>query len=407
MTCTTFPGGGPLNSGAVINGNKTLQVKYVAGRIGQTYAARGLSAFPRGFWTSDYYAPFGQAANANAGVTDYYLFNPNSTPLTINWQSQTTSGSFAIPGNSSQSYNRAIGANPSVPTGSGLYFSATSPFWGVGFGDATSQGTPTGQAFEWGFSLLPTTFLYKEHFMGWSPGSLPLTTAPTNGNGVFLTVGQDNTQVFVDYNNDGMPDVTYTLNRLQSQFVPPGPTGALDGARFYATGLFSMAYGENADTATTPTPNLDLGYVALPATDFVSLVLTTSKSANPAVVSTASGSDHQLHHQSEYAVVQRRRRHRRRHDAAELAVRAGIHHDHEARPHRHEQRGRRGNGDHQRHDRGRRHRHDVHRADRGEPDHHRRHRLHDSEHHRQHAPDPGHDGAGCGRADLLRRGRRQ
>ena len=126
--------------------------------------------------------------------------------------------------------------------------------------------------------------------MGWSPGSLPLTTAPTNGNGVFLTVGQDNTQVFVDYNNDGTPDATYTLNRLQSQFVPPGPTGALDGARFYATGLFSMSYGENADTATTPTPNLDLGYVALPATDFVSLVLTTSKSASPAVVSTASGS---------------------------------------------------------------------------------------------------------------------
>jgi hypothetical protein len=290
VTCTTFPGGGPLNSGAVINGNKTLQVKYVAGRIGQTYAARGLSAFPRGFWTSDYYAPFGQAANANAGVTDYYLFNPNSTPLTINWQSQTTSGSFAIPGNSSQSYNRAIGANPSVPTGSGLYFSANSPFWGVGFGDSTSAGTPTGQAFEWGFSLLPTTFLYKEHFMGWSPGSLPLTTAPTNGNGVFLTVGQDNTKVFVDYNNDGTADATYTLNRLQSQFVPPGPSGALDGARFFATGLFSMAYGENADTATTPTPNLDLGYVALPATDFVSLVLTTSKSASPAVVSTASGS---------------------------------------------------------------------------------------------------------------------
>jgi sorbitol-specific phosphotransferase system component IIA len=289
-TCTTFPGGGPLNSGTVIQGDKTLQVKYVAGRINQTYAARGLSAFPRGFWTNDYYAPFGQAANANNGVTDYYLFNPGSTPLTINWQSQAASGSFAIPANSSQSYNRAIGVNPSVPVGSGLYFSATSPFWGVGFGDSTAQGNPTGQAFEWGFSLLPTTFLYKEHFMGWSPGSLPLTTAPVNGNGIFLTVGQDNTRVFVDYNNDGVPDQTYTLNRLQSQFVPAGPTGALDGARFWSTGLFSMAYGENADTATTPTPNLDLGYVALPGTDFVSLVLTTSKTANPTVVSTATGS---------------------------------------------------------------------------------------------------------------------
>jgi len=289
-TCTTFPGGGPLNSGAIIQGNKTLQVKYVAGRIAQTYAARGLSAFPRGFWTTDYYAPFGQAVNAAKGVTDYYLFNPSSTPLTINWQSQSASGSFAVPANSNQSFNRALGANPSVPVGSGLYLSATSPFWGVGFGDSSNTGGATGQAFEWGYSLLPTTFLYKEHFLGWSPGSLPLTTAPTNGNGIFLTVGQDNTQVFVDYNNDGVPDQTYTLNRLQSQFIPPGPSGALDGSRFWATGLFSMAYGENADTATTPTPNLDLGYVALPGTDFVSLVLTTSKTANPQVVPTAAGS---------------------------------------------------------------------------------------------------------------------
>ena len=289
-TCTTFPGGGPLNSGAVILGNKTLQVKYVTGRIAQTYAARGLSAFPRGFWTNDYYAPFGQAVNAARGITDYYLFNPNSTPLTINWQGQTASGSFSIPANSNQSFNRAIGANPSVPVGSGLYLSANSPFWGVGFGDSSNSGGASGQAFEWGYSLLPTTFLYKEHFLGWSPGSLPLTTAPTNGNGIFLTVAQDNTKVFVDYNNDGIADATFTLNRLQSQFVPAGPSGALDGSRFWATGEFSMAYGENADTATTPTPNLDLGYVALPGTDFVSLVLTTSKSANPAVVSTATGS---------------------------------------------------------------------------------------------------------------------
>jgi len=288
-TCTTFPGGGPLNSGAVITGNKTLQVKYVAGRTATTYAARGLSAFPRGFWTNDYYAPFGQAVNGAKGITDYYLFNPGSTPLTINWQSQSASGSFAVPANSNQSFNRALGANPSVPVGSGLYLSASSPFWGVGFGDASNTGGATGQAYEWGFSLLPTTFLYKEHFLGWSPGSLPLTTAPTNGNGVFLTVGQDNTRVFVDYNNDGIPDQTYTLSRLQSQFVPAGASGALDGTRFWATGVFSMAYGENADTATTPTPNLDLGYVALPGTDFVSLVLTTSKSANPTVVATTSG----------------------------------------------------------------------------------------------------------------------
>lgn len=285
--CTTFPGGGTLNSGTVITGDKTLQVKFVAGRIGTTYAARGLSAFPRGFWTDDYYAPFGQSGTAGR-YTDYYLFNPHAAPLTINWQSQTAAGSFVIPANSTESFNRALGANPSVPAASGLYFSAAQPFWGVGFGDST------GQAFEWGYSLLPTSFLYEEHYLGWSPGSLPLNTAPDDGNSVFLTVAQDNTVVFVDYQNDGVVDATNTLDRLEQWFVPMGPAGDLAGARFWATGEFSMAYGENPDTATTPTPNLDLGYVALPGTDFISLVLTVDKSANPTVVNTAAGSTTQF-----------------------------------------------------------------------------------------------------------------
>ncbi|HVR41417.1 MAG TPA: C25 family cysteine peptidase [Thermoanaerobaculia bacterium] len=282
VTCTTFPGGGTLNSGAVITGDKTLQVKYVAGRTATTYTARGLSAFPRGFWTEDYYAPFGQGTIAGR-PTDYYLFNPGAAALTVNWQSQTGAGSFSIPANSTQSFNRAIGANPSVPIGSGLYFSAATPFWGVGFGDSTNDLR------EWGFSLLPTSFLFDEHFLGWSPGSLPLLTAPTNGNGIFLTVAQDNTRVFVDYDNNGTADQTYTLNRLQEQFVPVGPTGDLAGARFWATGQFTMAYGEHPTNSNTPTPNLDLGYVALPGTDFISLVLTVDKTANPSVVATTAG----------------------------------------------------------------------------------------------------------------------
>ena len=50
-------------------------------------------------------------------------------------------------------------------------------------------------------------------------------------------MAQDNTVVFVDYDNNGTADQTYTLNRLQQQFIPPGPTGDLSGARFWATGL--------------------------------------------------------------------------------------------------------------------------------------------------------------------------
>ena len=297
--CTTNPGS--LNSGTVVQGNATLQVKFVAGNPGQNYCARGLSAFPRGYWTKDYYAPLDDPTNAARGNTDYYLYNPHASALTINWESTTSSGSFSIPSGGTVSYRTAAGA---VPADSGLYFKADGDFWGVGVGNAGSN------AYEWGFSLLPSTFLYDEHFLGWAPGSIPLDTTGNPGNqdddGVFLIAAQDNTRVFVDFDNDGVadmidadgngtPESSYvTLNRLQTQFFydPANAVGGgdLSKAHFWATGPFTMAYGENSDTANTTTPSLDLGYVAIPGSDFISLVLTVDKAVSPQVVPAASGS---------------------------------------------------------------------------------------------------------------------
>jgi uncharacterized repeat protein (TIGR01451 family) len=300
VVCLSGPGN--LPSGTIIQGSKTLQVKFVAGNPGQTYCARGFSAFPRGFWTKDYYAPLDQPTTAGRGNTDYYLHNPNASAITITWQGQTTSGSFNIPANSTVSFRTASGG--AVPANSAIYFNGSDVFWGVGVGDAG------GAAYEWGFSLLPSTMLYNEHFLGWAPGSLPLDIAGNPGNqdndGVFLTVAQDNTRVWVDFNNDGVadlidangdgtPESSYvTLNRLQTQFFYD-PTNAAGGgdlsqAHFWGTGPFSMVYGENGDTATTSSPSLDLGYVAIPGNDFISLVLTVDKSVSPQVVPTAAGS---------------------------------------------------------------------------------------------------------------------
>ena len=98
--------------------------------------------------------------------------------------------------------------------------------------------------------------LYKEHFLGWAPDTLPTpgAAADRDNDGVFLTVAQDNTTVFVDLNNDGTVDQTYTLNRLQTQYVSDPNDGDLSGAHFWATGPFTMAYGENPDTAQPSTP---------------------------------------------------------------------------------------------------------------------------------------------------------
>ncbi len=273
-----------LDTGTVIQGSATLQVKFVTGNPGQRYCARGLSAFPRGFWTTDYYAPLDHTTLGGRGETDYYLHNPHSSDVTVDWQSGTAAGSFTIPANTTVSYRAEVG---NVPVDSGLYFSGSDTFWGVGISDSL------GAAYEWGYSLLPSTFLYAEHFLGWAPG-YAYWDGGGGGNwddvGLFLTVAQDNTTVFVDYDNDGVANQVYTLDRLDTQYIYDTTDGDLSQAHIWATGDFTMSYGENGDTAGTSVPSMDLGYVAIPGTDFIDLVLAVDKSVSPQVVPTAAGS---------------------------------------------------------------------------------------------------------------------
>lgn len=282
VNCLSAPG--TLDTGTVIQGSATLQVKFVTGNPGQTYCARGLSAFPRGFWTTDYYAPLDHTTGGGNGETDYYLHNPHASDLTVDWQSGTAAGSFTIPANTTVSYRTEVG---NVPVDSGLYFSGSDTFWGVGISDSL------GATYEWGYSLLPSTFLYAEHFLGWAPG-YAYWDGGGGGNwddvGLFLTVAQDNTTVFVDYDNDGVANQVYTLDRLDTQYIYDTTDGDLSQAHIWATGDFTMSYGENGDTAGTSVPSMDLGYVAIPGTDFIDLVLAVDKSVSPQVVPTAAGS---------------------------------------------------------------------------------------------------------------------
>ncbi|MCL5023989.1 MAG: C25 family cysteine peptidase [Nitrospirae bacterium] len=289
---------GNLEAGAVITGTETLQVKYITGRTDINNCTRGFSAFPRGFWTKDYYAPLDQPltdVNGQTSNTDYYLYNPNSAAIAVSWQGSAGSGSFNIPATSTVSFRTASGIG--VPAGSGLYFNGSDIFWGVGSNDADRSGAGTeGYAHEWGYSLLPSTMMYTEHYLGWAPDGYdsarvgpPYYRAGDNEMGVFLTAAQDNTRVFVDYNNDGTADQTYTLDRLQTQFIAD-PDGDMSGARIWATGPFTMAYGQNSHNSDNSSPALDLGYIGIPGSDFISLVLSVDKSVSPQVVSTASGS---------------------------------------------------------------------------------------------------------------------
>ncbi|MFZ3138771.1 MAG: C25 family cysteine peptidase [Thermodesulfovibrionales bacterium] len=270
-----------LQTGTVMQSTETLQVNYIVGDQAANFEARGFSAFPSGMWDNEYYAPVPTDAGANF-PTQLYVYNPHSTALTINYQTSTTSGSFSVPAGSTRSFFEMTGGY--VPQGSGVYLNASDVFWGVSTIDVG------GQSREWGYPLIPLFLIGTEHFFGWAPGAYPPNiTGNEDDSGIFITPVQDNTRVFVDRNNDGTVDYTYTLNRLQTQYVYDTVDGDMSNSNVWATGPISIAYGQNPDTSVAGLPSIDLGYLSFPGGDFIDKVLTVTKTANPVVVSTTAG----------------------------------------------------------------------------------------------------------------------
>ncbi|MCL4807327.1 MAG: DUF11 domain-containing protein, partial [Thermoanaerobaculia bacterium] len=289
--------GGTLPSGVVILGDKTLQVEYFYGDFGSNYNTRAVAAYPRGFWSDEYYAP---VDGAPAGYdTDVTLYNPNATAITISWETTAGSGSFTMAPNETAFFGAKSGGF--VPDGSALFLKGSAVFWGISDIDTESS------AYDWGYSLVPSYLLKSDQFVSWAPGNTPVQNPPgTNGRaqGVFVTPVQDRTTFFVDQNADGVPDTTfevingatvvaptgngYQADRLQSLYITDDD-GDMTGAHIWATGPFAMAYGENPQRAAT-NGGVDLGYTVLPApADWMKLALTVDKATSPTVVSTVAG----------------------------------------------------------------------------------------------------------------------
>ena len=287
-----------LDSGTIIKSSSTVQVQYIIGDEGSNFEIRGLSAFPRGLWDDEYYAPV-DGANDAEGDVDIYLYNPQDDMLTIEYQTQSGSGLFTINSKTTASFQAKTGTY--VPLDSAVYFKGINlvnpndnEFWGVSTIDTSGGDTDNdgaGRTHDWGYSLVPAFLLENEHFMGWAPGAHPVQIGGgADDSGIFIAPAQDNIRVFIDFDNDGTADQTYDLGRLETQYVYDPNDGDMSGANIYATGPYTLAYGQNPETAPGGTPALDLGYTTIPGNDFIDLVFTVDKSVSPQVVSTTSGS---------------------------------------------------------------------------------------------------------------------
>jgi|CXWL01.1.fsa_nt_gi uncharacterized repeat protein (TIGR01451 family) len=296
--------GGTLNRGTTILASKTVQVMYFYGETGSNYNTRAVAAFPNGFWGKSYYL---SAGGATGGInTNALIYNPNTSAITINWESAVGSGSFSLGANTAGLFQTLSGGY--IPLGSGLYLNSNSTFWG------TSDIDSNGSALDWGYSMVPDYLASDDQTVAWAPGNSPTLACNATdgrGNGLYLTAILDNTTIFIDANGDGTPDTNaslevirgttavaptgmgYRANRLDSLYITGSNTGTLasspcdlTGARVYATGPFVMSYGENPDRASAA-GGLDLGYTVLPSPgNWMDLALTVDKATNPVLVST-------------------------------------------------------------------------------------------------------------------------
>jgi uncharacterized repeat protein (TIGR01451 family) len=295
-------GGEGVDSTDKITATGPIQVQMMTGGCGNWYSAHGYTLQPVDVWSNAYWAPvpgFEDGCNTNPDAedppnadTDIYFHNPHSEAITVIVSSDVGIPDFVIPPASTVSVLDVTGAED-IGTGTGgTYYSSTRPFWGVAVIDSATNGASESQMYDWGYSLIPESNLSSQIIVGYAPGNGD--EPPTdNGNVAFVTAVAD-TVVYVDLNQDGLPDPfdmngDGDRNDYNSWGVADWdePTSALGvplvarqvlrvgdpddrnlmGALIYTLNLeqkIAAAWGQDPCWADRGSPYLDLGYTLLP-----------------------------------------------------------------------------------------------------------------------------------------------
>ncbi len=251
---------GGIRKGARVVSTKPVQSHLVTGDIGARYETDWFTLYPVEQWDSSYVTPVGTASNGNACYV--FVYNPNTNAITVNYSTRTGSGSFSVATNGVYQYL--------MPQNSGALLAATN---GARFFAISTVGaSPTANnVYDWGFTLLPSSYMTTEAVVGWGPGSGDLSV---NGSPVWVTPVAA-TRVYVDYNGDRQGALTdpagnkydahYDLGALQSKTVYD-PDKDQTAMRLYTlSGIaLSTAWGEDPAVAGPGNPYLDVGTTVLP-----------------------------------------------------------------------------------------------------------------------------------------------
>lgn len=274
---------GNVNVGARVLSSKPVHITLLTGDRGDQFEARWFQLLPTNFWSTAYYEPVSTPDNAQSvsgTSTVVWLYNPNTSSITIKYTTRTGTGGNTLTTNSI-SVSAGGYARQVIPDGYGAKFFTEdgSKFFALSATDANNSNTNLGfnRTWDWGFALVPESALTPQVLIGLGIGRDPTsgTNPNENGNPIYVTpIGNGNTAVtvYVDYDanpftgpltdpNGNKYDVALSLRELDRAKVY-NPSGNQTGMLLYTLtpGVkLAAAWGQDPLTASAAAPGLDVG----------------------------------------------------------------------------------------------------------------------------------------------------
>jgi uncharacterized repeat protein (TIGR01451 family) len=291
-----IPLGFPVVAGALATTNKPVQLHAMTGDIGAIWESRWYVVLPNNLWDNEYFVPVSTRQTSTTDPTDVFVFNPNSTSITVSCQaladctdtSGATQNSLVIAAGDVGRFR--------VPNNSGSRFSGDGIFYATATIDSDPDDVPNGGSgtdsstnnrdYDWGLALVPTSELSTQALVGFAPaidpsfdgGCSPFNAnncTPPSGSGspvwVMAATTSGSTTVYVDFDGDALGpntdpagnnyDVSVTLNALENAKIFDTGDNDNTGTLLYTLDgtLIATAWGQDPESSVRTNPYFDAG----------------------------------------------------------------------------------------------------------------------------------------------------
>lgn len=285
--------------------DKPVQADLITGEILSDYEMRWFSLIATEAWTDDYISPVGDSF----GKTKCVVYNPASAPGPIDVTMTFKAGSGYILGTkmvnaSTYTFTIPVGAamnSPIIIDGTGTRLHGTGPFFALSFTDTEDKDggdlMTTGQWYDWGFPLVPTTTLTPQVLIGLGYGCSNNQCKNLTARSPVWVAPKEDAYIYIDYQNKGTNYEIRKVQALESIKIRDPIDTDMSGAIIFARKWdrlnesavpnidlppvdIASAWGQDPSVSTpNQTFSMDLGTVTVP---FKSIYVTKTVNAEMA-----------------------------------------------------------------------------------------------------------------------------